>query len=324
MKLFSQKPLLKLIKHSILASAVIFGLFGACEKAQAQELSFGVYPPIIQVNANPPASMTTPMSIQNFGGEELTLNVEYRFFKPRADGTIELLPKNAVQGEDRAIFDKIQLFQGSSVLKSIKLAPQQKKDLNLHIGIPENEPASEYYFTILFVSSQPGKSGENLAVSSGGVSTNVLLSIGPKGRTKGAISEFSAPSLLSHGPVPFKVKVANSSDHFVTIKGNIVVRNMFGDVIGNINLLPVNVLEKSERLIPASGSAEIVNPRILWGEKILLGFYKARLTVSMSEEGPIYIKDLKFFAFPIEALVGILISLGIVVFAWKRAQNKAI
>lgn len=302
-------------------TAAILAVFLVCEKANAQEISVGVYPPIIQVNANPPSSITTPMSIQNFTDNDLNLNVEYRFFKPNTDGTIAILPKGMTQGEDKDIFNKVQVMQGSSVVKTIKLAPQQKKDLNLHIGIPNNEPASDYYFTILFVSNQPGKTGENLAVSSGGVGTNVLLSIGPKGKTQGELHVVN-PGFVSHGPVPFKIKVANNSDHFVSIKGNLIIRNMFGDVVGDINFLPVNVLEKSERLIPASGSAEIINPTIKWNEKLLLGLYKAKVTVSMSEEGPVYVKEVRFFAFPFEAIIAIILSIGIVVFAWQRAKNK--
>jgi hypothetical protein len=304
--------------------AIVLALFCAREKAYAQELSFGIYPPIIQVNANPPASITTPMSIQNFTDQDLKLNIEFRFFKPKPDGTIELMPKGQIEGTDKDILSKIQVFQGGSVVKELNLAPKQKKDLNFHVGIPENEPAGDYYLTILFVSTQPEKPGENLTLSSGGVSSNVLLSIGPTGETKGRISQFSVPPFVSHGPVPFTVKVANDSDHFISIKGNLLVRNMFGDVVGNINLLPVNVLEKSERLIPASGSAQIVNPTISWNEKLLLGFYKTKLTVSLSDEGPVYVKEANFFAFPIEILVGIVFSLGIVGFAWKRAKIKEI
>lgn len=322
MKNFSHKRIWKLVKQSIFVSAIVLSIFLFRENAYAQELSFGVYPPIIQVNANPPASFTTPMSVQNFSDKEVNLAIEYRFFKPRENGTIELLPKGIVEGEDKDILKKIQVFQGSSVLNKITLAPKQKKDLNLHVGIPENEPPADYYFSILFVSTQPGPGNENSSVSSGGVSTNVLLSIGPKGSTKGNISQFSAPPFVSHGPVPFSIKVANKSDHFISIKGNLVIRNMFGDVVGNIDLLPVNILENSQRIIPASGSANITNPKVLWNEKLLLGFYKARLTVSLSEEGPVFIKDINFFAFPIEAILGILLSLGIVVFAWQRAKNK--
>lgn len=294
--------------------------------AFADDLSVGIFPPIIQINATIPADIKSPITIQNFTNNALDLNVLFRSFKSSSteNGQVQFLPSGTVTGEDKDIFQKIEILNGSSALSRITLSPKQTKKLTLHIRLPKDEPASEYYFSILFVSKSETTSGQNLAQASGGIASNVLLSIGPNGPTTGSISEFSTSSFVSHGPVPFAIKVKNTSPHFVTIKGNLVIKNIFGQIVGNINLLPVNVLANSQRQIPSKDSvSNIDDERIFWSEKILLGFYNADLTIALSDQGPILRKHLSFFAFPIEGLIGLIISIVIVVIARKRMSEKA-
>lgn len=298
---------------------LVFLPFAFCilhlEKANAESLSVGIDPPILQINAKAPALINSKITIQNESDQNVTYNIFLMPFKQNSEinGTVEfdksLLPvyKN--------IFSKIQVSEENRTVTEVKLAPKQKKDLNLRIVIPKDEKPRDYYFSVLFISSALGGSETNSFTGSrAGIATNVLLSLGPKTSTTGNITEFSSPKFVTKGPVEFKVKLENTSSHYITITGNITVKNIFGQYVGNINLDSVNVLSNSSRTL---GS-----PFISWDEKFLLGIYEAEVTIALSEEGPILNKSLTFFAFPIELVLGIIVILILITGIIRRVRKK--
>lgn len=99
---------------------------------------------------------------------------------------------------------------------------------------------------------------------------------------------------------------------------------MFGQTIGKVDLLPVNILKNSQRIIPDPKETSFTDPKASWDEKFLLGFYTARVTIGLSEEGPIYNKTVSFLAIPIELIAGLLVSISIVGLIVKRVREKQI
>ena len=156
-----------------------------------------------------------------------------------------------------------------------------------------------------------------------------MLSIGPVGKPQGHIEDFSTPFFVSKGPIPFTVQVQNSSDHYVTPKGNIVIKNMFGQTIGKVNLLPVNILANTVRRIPDSLQASLNSnsdqgnfPVAIWPEKFLVGPYTATLTMALSDNGPLFTKEIAFFAFPLEYLTAILLIVCLIIFIAIRINKS--
>lgn len=285
----------------------------------AETISLGVYPPILQINATAPASVQNPITIENTQDQTISLEIGFKEFlpSPSENGEIEY-----VDSPLPPIFQKMQIYDGDHVVNQVTLAPKQKKTLNLHIGIQADEKSSDYYFSVLFISKADNLVGSSQSQAQIGIATNVLLSIGQNGGIEGKISEFSSPFFLSRGPVPFKVKVENESSHYITTQGIILIRNIFGQTIGKVDLLPVNVLANSTRIIPAPNEADISNPKASWGEKFLLGIYTAKVTIGLSPEGPIISKTTTFIAFPLELLAGFVLSLIIVLIIIKKVREK--
>jgi len=258
-------------------------------KAHASGLSLGISPPILQITAEPGANIKAPIIIQNLGDESIELDI---VFKP-------------------PIFDKVQILDQNNPIQSLTLSPKQEKKLLLKIDIPKNETDSEYYFSIQFI-SKPSILNSNLNYSQilGGVGTNVLLSIG-KQNTKAVLQEFSAPLFLEKGPITFTLKIKNIGSHFITPQGVIVIKNMFGQIVGKIELLPVNILKDSTRSI-----------KPFWNESFLLGAYSANLNISLSPQGPIFTKSISFFAIPTQAIIAVLTSLIIVLLIYNRIKKR--
>jgi hypothetical protein len=190
---------------------------------------------------------------------------------------------------------------------NITLASKQQKSLSLNINIPQDTNISDYYFSVVFVSTNSSPIESNSSVNQIGIATNVLLSVGPLEIPKAVLEEFSSNIFFEKGPVPFTVRVKNTSTHFMKPKGEITIKNMFGQSIGKLDLTGVNVLSDSIRAIPNKNSFDFKHPIVLWKESFLLGLYTATLNISMSDKGPAFTKNIHFFAFPFQGLIIIVV-----------------
>lgn len=307
--------------------------------AKAQGVSLGIFPPIIQIQATPPTDVKTKIQIENLGQDPVSLKIGLKPFSAsdKENGLVTYV--NDYTLADPFIFDKMQILDGENSIDSLTLAPGQKKELMLEIALPQGEALGDYYFSILFISEEKPLGNSNISQATAGIAANVLLSVGPKGPTQGSIEEFSTPLLVTKGPLPFTVRVNNTSDHFITTKGNIVIKNIFGQTVGKVDLLPVNILSLSIRSIPDSLQSPTANPpaslksyfanlnsiKAVWPETLLFGPYTATLTIALSDQGPLFRRTINFYAFPLETLIAvillILIITVIVIRVRKMSQN---
>ncbi len=307
--------------------------------ANAQSVDLGIYPPIFQIQTVVPNDIKLPFFIENFQDASVPLSISLRPFMADPDGNGNIILQNDTSSfPDPFLPQRIQVSDGKNSIQSLILSPKQKKSLILEINLPGNEAKGDYYFSLIFSSDTQNVNDANASQASVGIASNILLSVGPLGETKGYIEDFSAPPLVTQGPIPFTVKVKNTSDHFITVKGDIVIKNVFGQSIGKVELLPVNVLANTLRRIPDSIQADPnskdyqkIKAEIdkndstvaIWPEKFLVGPYTATLTLALSDSGPLYKKDIIFFAFPTEYLLGILIIIIVVIFIVSRVRQKA-
>ncbi|HXS15357.1 MAG TPA: hypothetical protein VN711_04460 [Candidatus Saccharimonadales bacterium] len=298
------------------------GLIVSASPAFAQTLSLGIYPPIIQVTTTPPSAMKQTITIVNEADTPTSVAISVLPFTQSGEknGQVKYLLPSQTFGSDPHIFDKIQLLEGDQPVTALDLAPKQKKNLTLHIGLPKDEPPGDYYFSIVFSTTGGSTISQDGAVLTGAVATNVLLSIGPTDKTTGTLDEFSAPWFVENGPIPFKVLANNLSHHFIAPTGEILIKNMYGQLVGQVNLLPVNILEGTSRYIPSTSDSTLTTA--LWPEKVLLGPYKATLVISLSPSGPLFRRTIYFLALPWQYLLGFVIALFIMGIIIYRVRER--
>lgn len=322
-------PKIKL-KFIISATLLIFIAFLPIGKVHASTVNLGVYPPIFQATSTPPANVTAPIDLFNLADESVDVKIILKPFTASSseNGEVSYLSEIPTQS---FILNNVKIMDGSKAVDSLTLSPKEVRKLSLNINIPKDQSRSDYYFSIIFVSATAAQNSSNVSQSSGGVATNVLLSVGPQGPTQGEIKEFSVPFFLDNGPVPFTLRLFNSSDHYIAPKGQILITNMFNQTIGKIDLLPVNILENTTRAIPDSESyaqnAKNPNSKFdfkisFWNEKFLLGPYTASLTISLSDSGPVFKRTVHFVGFPILALLAIIIIVFIIMVIRKRIKTN--
>jgi len=306
------------LKISYLTICLLGYLFIA-QTTNATPLNLAIDPPIITIKAIPPAIITVPLSIQNKGDTQVTLKIQFKPFEAKGEnGELEYASKTL------EIFKNTQILDADVSVESITLSPKQQKKLSLNINVLQDINISDYYFSIIFVSADSSQIKSNSSINQIGIATNVLLSVGQKEIPKTALEEFSANPFFTKGPVPFTIKVKNAGIHFIEPKGEITIKNMFGQFIGKLDLTSVNVLSNSIRAIPndvymqelriksnfdskTKNLYDFKRPIVLWKENFLLGFYTATLNISMSDEGPISTRTIHFFSFPFQALITIVI-----------------
>lgn len=293
--------------------AICYLLF-TIDKAEAKTLSLGISPPIIQIQIEPPANIDAPITIQNSGEVSVTLKISLKPFRAGKGESGEVF---YTSGKNPLVFQNITVIEDGKSIEKVVIPPKQSKTLKLNLDIPKDEPLSDYYFSVLFVSENTLEDSLSQLKIQGGIATNVLLSIkgkppliGAKATSIAKIVEFSTPSLLEKGPVPFRFRLKNQSNHFITPQGTISIKNIFGKTIGKIKLSPVNILVNTIR-----------SQETLWQETFLLGPYTATLNINPSDKEPALIKSISFFVFPLRALL-ILITIAYIILFIKNRLKR--
>src|SRR5581483_4594824 len=111
------------------------------QPADAQAFALEVSPPLIQIEVNkPPASINTPIAIQNTSDKAVTLEIQMRPFKSAKteDGRIDLQTGN-IDPRYTAIFSTMQIQDNGHSVSNVTLSPGQEKHLVFHVGLSKNQ-----------------------------------------------------------------------------------------------------------------------------------------------------------------------------------------
>lgn len=304
---------------------------------ESPAFSLGIFPPILEINADPPSNIESQISIQNLSDSPQSLDIIFRSFRqsPKNNGEIEYLRQDQVEGPDPLIFQKIKVFDQDNEVKSITLEPLEAKDLKLGIGIEEGAPIGDYYFSVIFLSKRDQTFTQSALDLPGGIGTNVILSVGKKGETKGNILDYSSPFFLSSGPVPFTLLLKNNSNHYIVPRGSITVKNMFGKDMARLDILPQYILSMGERYMidtdQASPGASMTKTiqglnlkrnALIWPEKFLLGLYTAKMHVKLSDQGPDFERSISFIAFPSRIIFAVSFFAFILLGIYLKVRKK--
>ncbi len=300
------------------------------EVAQAQSASLRVSPVLLKIRIPTASVVTERITIENTGELPERLKVQLRDFKAgnQEFGEVEFLKENSNNSNN---FKNIELLMGEEAVKELILAPGQKKDLTLRISIPENEPHADHYFSILFLGnsdSQVTTAADSQNVTSilaYGIGMNVIMSVGPEVKPQGVIDKFSAPSVVSKGPIPFIVKVHNNTSQYIKPKGTVFIKNMFGQLIGKVNIPETTILANSSRYLENQSqrsNPDNLQPEVIWDESFLLGFYTAELNIELSPDKQALTRTTRFTAFPAKLILIIVGSIILFIIIRKRVKAK--
>ncbi len=323
------------MKRKAIFTLLILPLFLSIAKGNidAQEQALSIYPPVIEVQTTPPSSPLVPIIIQNSAENDLLLKIELVPFKTNnITGEVRLVPNDISKGFSPYYRDRIQFLVDGKKSNTVTLAPLESKEVQLNINLSKGDPPGDFYYSIVFINQQDGLPGSSVSQMPAGIATNLLLSVGPKDESSGSISQFKTSSFKTNGPVEFELKVHNSSKHLINPTGSIQVKNLFGQNVGSVKILPQYVLAGSDRFMlddnqsspEASLAYQQLNttPKVIWPETFLLGWYEAKATVLLEEDGRRYTQSLYFFAFPLYLFFPLVAIIFIILSVYLKVKKK--
>ncbi|HSA84394.1 MAG TPA: hypothetical protein VLF20_05945 [Patescibacteria group bacterium] len=299
--------------------SILYTLYLIPHTAYAEGVNLQIQPATLQIRAITPADVKAPFTIENAGANPVTLRIVLSRFRDNGDGLGKPVYTNAfTQADTDEFLNNIQILDEETAVDTLVLGPQQSKQLTLAIPLLKESKKQDHYFSVVFLSEnedQPASpEGNNTAMSTikTAIALPVLLSINQDNQKTGFLKTFSAPVFLQEGPVPFTVEAQNVGDHFITARGVILIRNMFGQTVGRIEIPKTNILAGSSR----------ISPKVIWDEPFLFGIYHATLSLSFFPEQSLYTYSISFVAFPLVALVGFVVVLLLLLFLILRVRKR--
>lgn len=309
---------------------LISHLSALTSSVHAQELGLEVSPANLYIEAKPPADVRAPFRIKNNSEQSVTLQIGYKLIDAEnsQDGTVVYLDRSDPTSE--SIFRQIQVVDAENVsYDSLELGPKQAKDLQLRFIFPTEQFQNDYYFTLIFLQDteevDPNTSEDNeeqqYASTSlqGGIGINTFLALGPKEQPQLTITEFSTSWFRQTGPVAFKIKLANEGLHYARPQGKIVIKNLFGQTVGMVDL--------PERAILAGGERELLTEAempVSWNNRFILGNYTAELRLTEANEEVVTSQTIRFIALPFVLLLGLtgIVAGGIYIYRKVKRQTR--
>lgn len=314
-------------------------LYVARAKVYAEEFSLSLYPPVLELGGAPGETVDASLSLKNNSPTPVTLNIKLiPFAAAKETGQIQFLGESdASFAQTKHILQNTTILDRGSPLETITLAPRQEKRLDVQIVLNDKEQSGDHYYSVVFEQSEksitqatkkqmPFDAKSNI---NGGIAANILLTVGEKSRASGILQEFSSPVFVEQGPLPFAVKVENTSSNRIKPIGDIIITNMFNQTVGTITLQSNNILAGSTRSLTVTNSstlsAVLKNPNEVfawWNEETLFGLYRATLNISLEKNGTQFSRTIHFVSFPLKIIIAVWIAILISIMVIQRILLK--
>ncbi len=188
------------------------------------------------------------------------------------------------------------------------------------VRVPADALPGGKYFAVFFepVSSIPdpiGSKQEEAASISMRIAGLVYLKVsGPISESANVVS-FSAPGFSEYGPISVTTKIKNTGDYHITPKGQITVKNMFGQEVARLDIPETNIFPDASRTIVSK-----------LGPKWMVGKFTASLNATYGESGKALASTFGFWVFPWKVatvtLLGIIIIILIVIIISNKFIKK--
>jgi hypothetical protein len=290
-----------------------------------------ISPLIIEEMLSPGESLKGKLKIYSQSDEPIYVRFTAQDFKARGEEGEQIFIEPEEIHYTWSLASWIKLPEESIFLKP---GHQHRREIEYTIEVPEKAEPGGYYAAI-FASPDVEKIRHG-TTTVGKVGTLVLLTVGGRIVKEGVIEEFATfkkvkepnqvkekivrTNFFTYPPVNFLVRFKNTGNVHLKPQGKIEIFNIFQKKIAEI---PVN--ERGKNALPGA----IRRYDEVWGggwpyEKLTLGKFRARLSLSYDEISPLY-SSLSFWVLPGKEMLFILggLILGLILlFISIRRYNR--
>jgi len=305
-------------------------------QVHAQQFSFSVSPPLIEMIIKPGKSVLVAYTITN-GGDPTIVSANVLPFQPLGiSGDVELGKK--MDGPIRFSLDNSTIQLG----KPFIMQSRKGQQLLLNIRVPEGTPEGDYYYTF-FAQNELGKpiEGVSAAQAQGRVGAHILVTVTQTGRVEarasiGSLSIKPHYSITLFGSkfdifestdiIPVNLIVQNTGKNYIKPEGFLNLKGTLGEN-ADFSVLPQNILSQSSRRISATPSAQISQDThseeaSLFLSGFFLGKYTLKANLTFGPNTGSHTSVVTFYAFPFKLLLsaGLALVIGIVII--QQLKNK--
>jgi len=268
-------------------------------RAQAVSLS----PLTFELAANPGETIINVLKVTNTDDAPVNVAIEVEDF-------------SAVGEEGRVALESPSKDLTYSLARWVTVSPSaltilanDSATIQFTINIPiDAEPGGHYGSVLASISAAPSGGGVAVVQKVGSL---ILISVAGEVEEIVRIAEFSVPNFSQYGPVTILSRFENTGTIHVKPRGFILIENIFGKEIAQLDLPQKNVLPRSIRRI-----------EVPWGDRFMFGKYEATLTAIYGSTNEPLSAITTFWIIPWKiagaVLLGVIILLSILIKGRKR------
>lgn len=306
----------------LLATLVPFSGAAEAQAPPPGAESLTVSPPLVELDATPGAVMEQKVAIENNSSVDRNVKVSVQNF--------------GAQGESGQadLTDEDGPYSLKSWIKvtpeSVNVKSKERKEFTAKITVPATPPPGGRFGALLFEATNTDSVPDaNLKVIPR-VSSLFLLKVPGDIKESAKIASFTASTtdnppndgedpkskkIFTGGPVALHTRIQNEGNVQVKPTTKVEIYNIFGSKIATIDAKPGNVLPESVRRFDTT-----------WDNKNLLGYYKAKTTVTYGSNGDVLTSETSFWGAPLGLVLGIIggaLALFLLVWLPRKRLKKA-
>lgn len=196
--------------------------------------------------------------------------------------------------------------------KTFTLRQGEQTQIPYTITAPANAEPGSHFGVAFFKATRPAlESVEQLSIGTR-IGMLILVTVPGNHLQKGKILDFSGPSFVQRPPVDFSMKFENTGTVHFEPKGTLMLRNMFGQDVGQVPIEGQVVLPTGVR-----------NINVSWNVKgWLLGRYLATATVFDGEGEALTTNTLSFWVVPVWYVLSFVVAVLIVFFILRWFKHR--
>jgi len=297
------------MKKAILG-LIIFSCFACTSISFAQDnigSGITISPLTFELTANPGDVINNKIKIYNPTNKVVSIKVEAEDF--RAVGEEGRVVTTSETDEDTTYSLRKWI---TLIPNEFTLEPGGEKIVDFIIEVPENaEPGGKYGSILAGISGSLSDEGTGAAIATK-TGALVLLLVSGDLNEELRVNDFSAPSFQEYGPIPFEIKFKNTGTVHVRPRGFVVITDLFGKKVTEIEFSQKNVIPGAVRRNDAN-----------WDTKWLFGKYTATVVGNYGTGNiPFEPRVITFWVFPWKIMLGTsLILLFIAIFFIKTKKR---
>jgi hypothetical protein len=289
---------LRFLLLAIFPLSLVLSVASSAKAAGASAQSFTISPPVFELKANPGDRLEETVSIYNSSANDLSIATTVENLKPMGEnGQVQVI------GSSNSGLPTLKDWINVSAPK-ITIPKGATKNATFSIAVPGNADPGGHFATVLFGTTTSNVENSGSLVSQK-IGSLVLLTVSGTARESASISQFSVAKKIfwQNQAIDFNLKISNDGNVYIRPRGFLVITDIFGRKVAQIETDGKNILPTAIRDIP-----------INYISSHSFGPYTATLTLVYGSTNQTLNASVGFWVIPwIQLLVALLLLLLIIV-----------